>query len=56
MATSWANLRREFHPMLRLAAPLALAELGWAAKMEQYLCIDKVLVNDYARMKGTSEH
>ena len=26
-----ANLRREFRPMLRLAAPLALAELGWMA-------------------------
>src|SRR5205085_11608041 len=26
-----ADLRREFHPMLRLAAPLALAELGWMA-------------------------
>src|SRR3954469_19926233 len=26
-----ADLRREFRPMLRLAAPLALAELGWMA-------------------------
>ena len=26
-----ADLRREFGPMLRLAAPLALAELGWMA-------------------------
>jgi MATE family multidrug resistance protein len=26
-----ADVRREFHPMLRLAAPLALAELGWMA-------------------------
>src|SRR3954447_3442700 len=26
-----ADLRREFHPMLRLAAPLAVAELGWMA-------------------------
>ena len=24
-----ADLRREFRPMLRLAAPLAIAELGW---------------------------
>ena len=31
MATSWASLRREFRPMLNLAAPLALAELGWVA-------------------------
>src|SRR3954471_14138857 len=31
MAISWENLRREFRPMLRLAAPLALAELGWMA-------------------------
>src|ERR1700722_8600671 len=26
---SLAELRREFRPMLRLAAPLAIAELGW---------------------------
>jgi multidrug resistance protein, MATE family len=26
-----ADIRREFRPMLRLAAPLALAELGWMA-------------------------
>src|SRR3954453_20908817 len=26
-----ADLRREFRPMLRLAAPLAVAELGWMA-------------------------
>jgi MATE family multidrug resistance protein len=26
-----ADLRREFRPMMRLAAPLALAELGWMA-------------------------
>src|SRR3954453_5387372 len=26
-----ADLRREFRPMLRLAAPLAIAELGWMA-------------------------
>jgi MATE family multidrug resistance protein len=26
---SLADIRREFHPMLRLAAPLAVAELGW---------------------------
>src|SRR5579883_1320933 len=26
-----ANLRREFRPMLQMAAPLALAELGWMA-------------------------
>jgi len=26
---NWAQLRQEFRPMLRLAAPLALAELGW---------------------------
>src|SRR5580704_4326545 len=26
---SLAELRREFRPMLRLAAPLAVAELGW---------------------------
>jgi MATE family multidrug resistance protein len=26
-----ANLRREFRPMLRLAVPLAMAELGWMA-------------------------
>src|SRR2546430_17467151 len=25
------HLRREFRPMLRLAAPLAVAELGWMA-------------------------
>src|ERR1017187_1526387 len=25
------DLRREFRPMMRLAAPLALAELGWMA-------------------------
>ena len=31
MATTWASLRREFRPMLNLAAPLALAELGWMA-------------------------
>jgi MATE family multidrug resistance protein len=27
--TQWTDLRREFPPMLRLAAPLAVAELGW---------------------------
>src|SRR5208282_5283825 len=26
---SLADIRREFRPMLRLAAPLAIAELGW---------------------------
>ena len=31
MAFALADLRREFRPMLRLAAPLALAELGWMA-------------------------
>jgi MATE family multidrug resistance protein len=31
MAISLANLRREFRPMLFLAAPLVLAELGWMA-------------------------
>jgi MATE family multidrug resistance protein len=29
MATRLADLRKEFRPMLRMAAPLALAELGW---------------------------
>jgi MATE family multidrug resistance protein len=29
MPHSFINLRREFRPMLSLAAPLALAELGW---------------------------
>ena len=29
MAISWEILRREFRPMVTLAAPLALAELGW---------------------------
>ena len=28
---AFADLRREFRPMIRLAAPLALAELGWMA-------------------------
>jgi MATE family multidrug resistance protein len=31
MSTPLADLRREFRPMLRLAAPLAVAELGWMA-------------------------
>lgn len=31
MALAPAEFRREFGPMLRLAAPLALAELGWMA-------------------------
>jgi MATE family multidrug resistance protein len=28
---AWFEVRREFGPMLKLAAPLALAELGWVA-------------------------
>jgi MATE family, multidrug efflux pump len=31
MAFALADLRREFRPMVRLAAPLAVAELGWMA-------------------------
>lgn len=31
MAIAWTDLRREFRPMLQLAAPLAIAELGWMA-------------------------
>src|SRR5947209_8206006 len=31
MPHTLASFRREFPPMLRLAAPLALAELGWMA-------------------------
>ena len=31
MASHLTNLRREFRPMLRMALPLALAELGWMA-------------------------
>jgi MATE family multidrug resistance protein len=31
MASHLTNLRREFRPMLRLAMPLAFAELGWMA-------------------------
>jgi MATE family multidrug resistance protein len=31
MASRLTNLRREFRPMLRMAVPLALAELGWMA-------------------------
>src|SRR4051794_24935574 len=31
MSTQLADLRREFRPMLQLAAPFALAELGWMA-------------------------
>ncbi len=31
MAIHWANLRREFRPMIGLGAPLVLAELGWMA-------------------------
>jgi MATE family multidrug resistance protein len=31
MAIHLTNLRREFRPMLRMAVPLALAELGWMA-------------------------
>src|SRR5579872_771785 len=31
MSRFLADLRREFRPMLQLAAPLALAELGWMA-------------------------
>src|SRR5215472_3717639 len=31
MSLSPADLKREFRPMLALAAPLALAELGWMA-------------------------
>ena len=31
MSQAIASLRREFRPMLRLAVPLALAELGWMA-------------------------
>jgi len=31
MASHLTNLRREFRPMLRLALPLVLAELGWMA-------------------------
>ena len=31
MSTHLADLRREFRPMLGLAAPLALAEVGWMA-------------------------
>jgi len=29
MAIGWFNLRRELRPMLRLAVPVVLAELGW---------------------------
>src|SRR5579871_1432159 len=32
MEHRWSEFRREFRPMLRLAAPLALAELGWIAQ------------------------
>ena len=31
MPYALTSLRREFHPMMRLALPLALAELGWMA-------------------------
>ncbi|HEY2013498.1 MAG TPA: MATE family efflux transporter [Bryobacteraceae bacterium] len=31
MAIHWKNLRREFGPMMRLGAPLVLADLGWMA-------------------------
>src|SRR5215469_18292553 len=31
MSLSLADVKREFRPMLALAAPLALAELGWMA-------------------------
>lgn len=32
MTLTWPELRREFGPMMRLAWPLALAELGWMAQ------------------------
>jgi len=31
MAVRWSNLKHEFPPMLRLAVPVVLAELGWMA-------------------------
>ena len=31
MASHLTDLRQEFRPMLRMALPLALAELGWMA-------------------------
>ncbi|MGA2148489.1 MAG: MATE family efflux transporter [Bryobacteraceae bacterium] len=31
ITTHWREMRREFPPMLRMAVPLALAELGWMA-------------------------
>ena len=31
ITTRWRELRREIPPMLRMAVPLALAELGWMA-------------------------